>query len=492
MAEINDLNVTDASNTARFPENQAPSSVNDGARALEGLLARWHKDTNATIAAGGTGDAITVAANQTLSAYYDGLVIAFEATAANTTATTLNVDSVGAKAIRKNFNIPLVANDIKNGQKVICIFDSSADYWQMITHLGNQTVSGPASATADSLAKWNGTTGGLLKDGAVIGTDVLGVAIDGTPDTDHTSTGLTTNTFASSGSTTVMDLVYLNSSSEWALTDADAAATAGPVRLAISLETKTAGQAMKVALPGSFVRDDTWNWTPGAVLYVSETAGQISASVPTGVDGIVRIVGHAVTADVIFFNPSDDYVTIDASGTIKNVSGIAPAAVSTGLTLGTEQATTSGSSVTFTGIPAGTKIIIVSFIGVSMTANNTTIAIQIGDAGGLETTGYVGGVQGNNVTPSFVFTDFSASFLMAGASGATIAGSNSNGQAILVLENSTNFTWSMQGQLMPDANAGGQYHNRSAGRKALSAELTQLSVLTDGTFDAGAVNIAYL
>jgi hypothetical protein len=126
MAEIASLSTTDASNTARFPEGQSPSTINDGARALEGIIARWSKDTNASLAAGGTGDAITVAANQTLSAYYDGLVIAFNATAANTTATTLNVDAVGAKKVFKNFNAELVANDIKDGQKVIVIYDSDA------------------------------------------------------------------------------------------------------------------------------------------------------------------------------------------------------------------------------------------------------------------------------------------------------------------------------------------------------------------------------
>lgn len=44
MAEMKSLNVTDASNTARFPENQQPSTVNNGARALEGLLARFKAD----------------------------------------------------------------------------------------------------------------------------------------------------------------------------------------------------------------------------------------------------------------------------------------------------------------------------------------------------------------------------------------------------------------------------------------------------------------
>ena len=136
------------------------------------------------------------------------------------------------------------------------------------------------------------------------------IAMDGTPDTDHTSTGQTTSTFAAGEDVTVMDLVYFKSDGEWWKTDADAAATAGGVMLAISLETKSDGQAMKVALPGSFVRDDTWNWTVGAPLYVSLSPGAITATAPSATDDVVRVVGFAVSADVIYFNPSADYATV--------------------------------------------------------------------------------------------------------------------------------------------------------------------------------------
>ena len=157
-------------------------------------------------------------------------------------------------------------------------------------------------------------------------------AMDGTPDSDLTANGPTTNTFVAGATITAMDLVYLSSASKWLQTDADAVATSGSVSLAISLESKVLDQAMKVALPGCYIRNDAWNWTPGVPLYVSETAGAISASVPSGVDGVVRVIGFAKTADVIFFNPSDDYVTLDASGTIKNVTGIAPPAAGGGET----------------------------------------------------------------------------------------------------------------------------------------------------------------
>src|SRR3972149_4869556 len=66
-----------------------------------------------------------------------------------------------------------------------------------------------------------------------------------------------------------------------------------------------------------------------------------------------------------------------------------PAAGAT-LKLGTEQATTSGTSIDFTGIPAGTKQIVVVLEGCSLDAA-VNLAVQIGDSGGIESTGYSGG-----------------------------------------------------------------------------------------------------
>ena len=133
--------------------------------------------------------------------------------------------------------------------------------------------------------------------------------VDATPDTDHTANGPQTNTLNSGYSSTIMDLVYLGSSSKWLEADADATGTSINL-LGIALEAKTDTQAMNVALPGSFVRDDSWSWTPGVPLYVSGTLGAITATKPTGSGDVVRTVGYAVTADVIFFNPSSDYVTL--------------------------------------------------------------------------------------------------------------------------------------------------------------------------------------
>ena len=135
------------------------------------------------------------------------------------------------------------------------------------------------------------------------------LSLDASPDTDHTANGPQTNTLASGYSSTIMDLVYMGSSSKWLEADSDATGTAINL-LGIALEAKTDTQAMNVALPGSFVRDDSWSWTPGVPLYMSGTLGAITATKPTGSGDVVRTVGYAVHADYIFFAPSSDYVTL--------------------------------------------------------------------------------------------------------------------------------------------------------------------------------------
>ena len=135
MAEIDSLDIVDGNNTARWAEGQAPSTVNNGARALEGIIARWHEDTGARKSSTGSANAYVFAAAQTLSAYYDGLEIGFDANFTNTGSATLNVDSIGAKTIKKNNDVNLASGDIESGQKVFVVYDCTS--FQMKSHLGN-------------------------------------------------------------------------------------------------------------------------------------------------------------------------------------------------------------------------------------------------------------------------------------------------------------------------------------------------------------------
>jgi len=141
-------------------------------------------------------------------------------------------------------------------------------------------------------------------------TDIHELRIDATPDTDQTANGHTTSTINAGATISALNLCYLASDGEFALADADAEATAGGVMLAIALEAGTDGNPMKVALPGSFVRDDTWNWTVGQELYVSTTPGAITGTPPSVSADIVRVIGYAVTADIIYFLPESGWVEV--------------------------------------------------------------------------------------------------------------------------------------------------------------------------------------
>jgi hypothetical protein len=151
------------------------------------------------------------------------------------------------------------------------------------------------------------------------------------------------------------------------------------------------------------------------------------------------------------------------------------------LVSGTAQASTSGTSIDFTGIPSWVKRITVMFNGVS--TNGTSIPIiQLGDAGGIENTGYAGTAWLANTTN----VAMSSGFSISGASDATYVFS---GTAIITLLGSN--AWTAFGSI--------SLTNSSAvtlmsGAKTLSATLDRIRITTvagTNTFDAGSINILY-
>src|SRR5690606_5604010 len=108
------------------------------------------------------------------------------------------------------------------------------------------------------------------------------------------------------------DIVYFQASdSRWELADADADSTSGAVRLGIVVLAAAADGDPTMILTYGKIRADTKfpTLTIGAPAYVSTTAGAIQTAQPSGTDDVIRMVGHGVTADVLFFNPSNDYMT---------------------------------------------------------------------------------------------------------------------------------------------------------------------------------------
>lgn len=130
------------------------------------------------------------------------------------------------------------------------------------------------------------------------------------PTQDGTAYGPTTNAYnCGFSSSTVGDLVYLDSSTTWQKADANISAAMGAL-LGIALEIKASGAALLVALPGSIVYATAFpTLTVGGAVYMSETAGAVTQTQPTTTDAAIRVIGWAVHADKIYFNPSPDYIT---------------------------------------------------------------------------------------------------------------------------------------------------------------------------------------
>ena len=154
-------------------------------------------------------------------------------------------------------------------------------------------------------------------------------------------------------------------------------------------------------------------------------------------------------------------------------------------TLATEQASTSGTEIDFTSIPAWVKKITIMFVGVS-TSGTDAPYIQLGDSGGFETSGYLG--SGGYIDASTAATsNYTAAFGIKGGSGASIY----HGSITLSLESAAAFTWSAFGAIGAST-AGAIYF--TTGTKSLSSALTQVRITTSGgsdTFDAGVINALY-
>ncbi|SVD31712.1 uncharacterized protein METZ01_LOCUS384566 [marine metagenome] len=114
------------------------------------------------------------------------------------------------------------------------------------------------------------------------------------------------------------------------------------------------------------------------------------------------------------------------------------------------------------------------------------LSILLGDAGGLESSGYTACAITTIHNTASAGDDASGRFVLAAAQGASDV---VDGVVILMLEDSSAYTWA----LSSSCRIGSNRIATAGGSKSLSAELTQVNIYTGGsdTFDAGAVNITY-
>ena len=151
------------------------------------------------------------------------------------------------------------------------------------------------------------------------------------------------------------------------------------------------------------------------------------------------------------------------------------------ITSGTAVATTSGTSVTFTGIPAWVKKITVMFQAVS-TSGTSPLLIRIGN-GSIINTGYVSAFWTANITNGQSTTSFQVT-------GGAAAASSFVGN--IVINNISGNSWVSSG-VLGDSSASSNT-SISGGSISLGGTLDRLAITTvngTDTFDAGSINILY-
>lgn len=201
------------------------------------------------------------------------------------------------------------------------------------------------------------------------------------------------------------------------------------------------------------------------------TAAQVSAFAAAASDTAQGVVELATSAEM---------QTGTDTGRVPSVSSLRG-----GLLVNATMQTASGSSVPFSSIPSWVKRITVMFSGVSLSGTDNYL-IQLGDSGGLETSGYV--------SNSGVIQNGGSSTTASSTSGFLILSGNASGTSygamtLTLMDAATNL-WAATHCI---GRGDGALPIYGAGTKALSATLDRLSVIPSGvnTFDAGSINILY-
>jgi hypothetical protein len=173
----------------------------------------------------------------------------------------------------------------------------------------------------------------------------------------------------------------------------------------------------------------------------------------------------------------------DQTFTLPGTGGIIQT-VGTSLTLGTAQASTSGTSIDFTGIPSYVKRITVMFNGVS-TNGTSFITIRVGTSGGVVSSGYVTGNWSVTTAVASAVANNSTGFEFITTSAGSVH------QGALVLSQIDSGAWVGQGSF---------YDNNPTVRMAyvtgrvtgLASALDRIRITTvngTDTFDGGSINI---
>lgn len=207
-------------------------------------------------------------------------------------------------------------------------------------------------------------------------------------------------------------------------------------------------------------------FTGGVTVTGTPTSGQLAAW--TGSSSIQGIAAPTTTGNVLFTTDGTSW-----SSTQKIVQGTSVSA--------------SGTSVTFTGIPAWVKRITVMCSSLS-TNGTSNILLRVGPSGGVDTTGYLSATSVNAGLGGTDSTNFTTGFSFTQNGGVAAAAAF---QYTFILSLVTGNTWMCMG-VGARSDAAATY--QASGRIVSSGTLSRVAItMANGTdtFDAGSVNILY-
>jgi hypothetical protein len=124
-----------ADSTIDWAEGQAPSTVNDSARAMMAIMSIWRDDisgvqpSNVVQTSGGTANAQTLTTNGSIASLTNGWTLTFKAGATNTGACTLAVDGLTAKNIQVISGTSVAGGEILTGCVYTVTYHQPADAW---------------------------------------------------------------------------------------------------------------------------------------------------------------------------------------------------------------------------------------------------------------------------------------------------------------------------------------------------------------------------
>jgi hypothetical protein len=211
---------------------------------------------------------------------------------------------------------------------------------------------------------------------------------------------------------------------------------------------------------------------------------------------VVKLTGAQTIADIKTFSSSPVVPTATTSGQAANKgqmdtaistavsAAVAPATLAPTLLVAGTSVSASGVAVDIGGIPSWARRVTVLFQSLS-TDGTSAMMIQIGDAGGIETSGYLGssGIIGTSTAAGALFTT-GFGLLVSNVAADVISGS-------VVLTKISGNVWVASGTY-------GRHTTVAAGitggSKTLSDPLTQIRVTTVGgtdDFDLGSINVLY-